>query len=145
MHATRTRYFLIFAMLLSFQNICIAEDFDAGLVVETSPDKAYIQVCDKNYKVSRVFTLAEPDKPLEATADMITEGSLVKVVRGNKEADFWHAKSVTVYTGEMEILMREEMELPQQESPESAPSRKETPKTEPSPGEIKVEDGIYTN
>ena len=115
--------------------------------MEVSPDHAFIQVKDRNYKVSNVFILEVEGTPGNATPEDIIEGALVKVVKGDKGSDFWVADSITIYQGEAERLQREEMELPAGETrvDKAAPKQEEFPKSDPNPGDVKFKDGVYTN
>lgn len=149
-HTMRSHIFKLIwggLLILLACGISVAEDLDYGEVIEVSPDHAFIQVKDRNYKVSEVWILEVEDKPIAATPEDITEGALVKVIKGNKHDDYWNAESVTIYQGEMERLQREEMELPARETgaDTSASDEQQAPKTEASPGDVQLKDGVYTN
>lgn len=94
----------------------LAVDFDLGQIIETSPDNNSIQINDKIYKVSAVELLAVEGEPLPGSLRDLSEGSIVKVIRGTKEIDYWNATLVTVYQGEMNKKIREELELPASEA-----------------------------
>lgn len=148
LHAHTALLVCIFILLSC--GISVAEDFDIGEVIEVSPDHAFIQVKDRNYKISKVFSLAIEGTPGNATPEDIIEGALVKVVKGDKDSDFWIAESVTIYQGEMEKTIREEMELLEHGSADTTSGtndakEKDTPETQPSQGEIILKDGVFSN
>lgn len=134
------RIVLFIAMMTAIiHSAASAVDYDLGEVIEKSPDSNYIQVKDKIYKVSTVEILTEEGPALPGSLRDLSEGSIVKVVRGKKHIDYWEAALVTVYQGEMEKKMREELELP-------AKRAESKQKVEPvSDSSIKREGGVWKN
>ncbi|WP_136808419.1 hypothetical protein [Desulfosediminicola flagellatus] len=138
--------FLAGILTLLFCTTSYTEDFDIGEVIEVSPDYRFIQVKDRNYKISIVWSLAEKGVLVKAAAEDISEGALVKVVKGKKKSDFYIAESVSIYQGEMEKLLRDEMELPANKpSPESKPEEYSPPTTQSGSGNIKNKKGVWEN
>lgn len=138
---------LIGILVLIFSGISSAEDFDVGEVIEVAPNYRFIQVRDRTYKISEVWTMESENMPIAASPQDISEGLLVKVVKGARKSYFWLADSVTIYQGEMERKLREEMELPATDNAAISTQLKDKPvsKQQPVPTEIKLEDGVFKN
>lgn len=134
-----TKKILFIAMVIAVsQSVCLAVDYDIGQIVEISPDKKHIQVKDKIYQVTAVELLAVEGQPLPGTLHDLSEGSIVEVIRGDKEIDYWNATLVTVYQGEMEKILREKLELPTRDEVEQ--------KSQPvSNTPVKLEKGVWQN
>lgn len=121
-----------------------AVDYDLGRIIEISPDNNYIQINDKIYRVSTVELLAVEGEPSPGSPHDLSEGSVVKVIRGTKEIDYWNATLVTVYQGEMNKKIREELELPASETDDQPKEVKHhIERTRDAP--LKLEQGVWQN
>lgn len=136
-------YILILLTLIFSSGICLAENIDVGEIQEISPDKVFIQVHDKTYKVTTIYTLSEAGSPKQASDEVLVEGAMVEVMRGEKHDEYWLASSVTVLLGDLEQEKRREMELPDRDIGGNAEQPKKT--TEPHSGGVKLEGEVYTN
>lgn len=121
-----------------------AEDLDIGQIMELSPDKKYMQVNDKVYKVTTVEKMAEPGKQVKGTANDLTEGSLVHVTRGSKHTDFWSADLIIVYQGDLAKTKREEMELAPLTEVAKTPRKNQIKQPAPATDMI-FENGVWKN
>lgn len=121
-----------------------SEDFDIGQIIEISQDSSHIQVQDEIYKVGPVELLFQEGNPVAGTHQDLSEGSIVKVIRGTREVDYWNSTLVTVYLGEMEVMMREKLELPEDEEKE-LPEKTKTRSRPALNQAITLEDGVWSN
>lgn len=92
--------------------IGLSDDVDVGQIIEKSANGQFIQVHDRIYNVIKVELLAVEDKPQAGSAEMLSEGDIVRVVKGQKKDGYWQADLVTLYVGELAQEKRKEMELP---------------------------------
>lgn len=122
----------------------LSADFDIGQVIEMSPDRQFIQVKDRIYKVDKVERLAVKGKPETGDVSDLSEGDIVRVVRGAKKDSYWHADLVTLYQGDLEKMIREEMELPAQQSKKTKNSQQQVEKPESSTPMV-FENGVWHN
>lgn len=76
-----------------------ADEFIVGVVVECSPDRELIQLEDKIYKTSKVFSDdgVHPLKYVLPTS--INEGSVVQIFPSEKTTDFWLTEKTIILTG----------------------------------------------
>ena len=130
--------------LLILQTPSYAVDLDIGLIVEQSPDKVYMQLHNRTYKVTRVEKLDIDLQPLPGTADDLAEGDLVSVVRGEEHEDFCIADLVTLYQGQLANQKRLEMELPPLSHERTDSSLQQTDKRA-NGSEMVFENGVWHN
>ena len=135
---------LVVVGMFFIPDVGFSEDFDVGQIIEISPDRQFIQVKDQIYKVDKVARLAVKGKPETGDVDELSEGDIVRVVRGQKEDSYWYADLVTLYQGEMEKKIREEMELPAQQGKKINNSQQQPKKTARS-RPIVFENGVWHN
>lgn len=119
-------------------------DIDVGQVIEMSPDRKFIQVKDRIYKVDKIERLAVKGKPEIGDVYDLSEGDIVRVVRGQKEESYWYADLVTLYQGELEKMIREKMELPDQQDNKINTSQQQIEKKASSTPMV-FENGVWRN
>lgn len=136
---------LIIACLL--YGLAYAEDIDVGVVAEMSPDGVFLQVNDKIFNIDGIAIELAGAKQQD-NQPSIAEGSLVRIVRGEKTPDFYYVEQLMLYTGDEEKRVRDEMELPAASvsaAPVAPAQLKPAPPKPPKAETLKYKDGMWTN
>ncbi len=92
----RTTVLTILATLLLAIGPGTAADLEIGRVIELSPERNFIQVHDRIYKVENLEKMDSRGRITAAAPEELAEGCMVQIVRGDREEYFWHARSLRI-------------------------------------------------
>jgi hypothetical protein len=112
-------------------------EVEVGKIIELSPDKVYLQIQDRLYKVGMVQRLAVEGRPQAWSADDLNEGDLVEVIGGEFDTEYWNAEMVTVFQGEMRKEKMRDLNLT--DSDDQSPEKVKT--SQPAV----LQDGVWRN